>query len=307
MKSYQLERVDLNRLQVFKEVVLTGSFSRAAAKLRQPKSRISRHIAALEDELGVQLIFRTTRQFQLTQAGNELFQKATPLLNELANALEEVSLESDEVKGLLRVTVPEDVGTQLMGEWCAEFMSLYPKVQIGLHASNQIVDLVKDSIDVAIRMGRTKDSTMIQKKIGVLETVFVASPEFLKRAGGVARLERPDRLEELPFLAFSHPGQRLHTARVTNGKENRSLRLTSAFSSNNFFVLRAMALSGAGFTWLPAFLAREHLNSGALVRLVREWRFESTPVSILMPHQKETPLRVRKFIDFVTLRLQQSL
>lgn len=304
MTTDQFDHVDLNKLRVFKEVVLTGSFSKAAAKLRQPKSRISRHIASLEHELGVQLIFRTTRQFQLTQAGNELFQKATPLLNELANALEEVSLDSDEVKGLLRITVPEDVGTELMGNWCAEFMSLYPKVQIGLHASNQIVDLVKESIDVAIRMGRTKDSTMIQKKIGTLETVFVASPDFLKRAGGIARL---DHLENLPFLAFSNPGQKLHTARVSNGKETRSLRLSSAFSSNNFFVLRSMALNGAGFTWLPAFLARDHLNDGALVQLFREWRFDSTPVSILMPHQKETPLRVRKFIDFVTLRLQQHL
>lgn len=296
--------LNLNRLQLFREVVLAGSFSKAAARLRMPKSRVSRHIAQLEHDLGVQLIYRTTRQFRLTQAGTDLFQKTAPLLGELREAVNQISEGSEEVAGLLKVTVPEDIGCELMASICADFLRLYPKVEIGLHASNAIVDLVKDSIDIAVRIGPARDSTMVRRKIGQVGLILVASPAFLERHGHVTRLEQ---LEGLPHLGFSAPGQRKHVVRMTNGRETRALKLDAPFSCNNFFVLRRMALEGVGFTRMPAFLAAEGLASGTLVHLLKEWTVETNPVLILTPPQKEVPLRIRAFVDFLVKRLSPVL
>ncbi|KAJ8133956.1 hypothetical protein OY671_012830, partial [Metschnikowia pulcherrima] len=118
---------DLNRIELFREVVSAGSFSRAATRSRMPKSRVSRHIASSESALGVPLIYRTTRQFRLTQAGTELFQKTAPLLSELNTTLEASRTGAEEVAGLIRVTVQEDIGVELSGPLCREFLALYPK------------------------------------------------------------------------------------------------------------------------------------------------------------------------------------
>jgi LysR family transcriptional regulator for bpeEF and oprC len=296
--------LDLNRVQLFREVVLAGSFSKAAARMRMPKSRVSRTIAALEHELGVQLIYRTTRQFRLTQTGNELFQKTAPLIEELRSSLIQVSSQSEEISGMIKISVSEDVGSELMAKICADFMKTYPKVEIGLHAANQLVNLVKDSIDIAVRMGPSRDSSMMQRKIGSVGLILVASPGFLERSGGVTRLEQ---LEALPHLAFSPPGIRRHTLRLSNGKETRSLRMEAAFSCNNFFTLRGMALEGMGVARIPAFLAKEQIELGSLVHLFKDWTLEKNPVLLLTPQQKEQPARIRAFLDFLAARIPPLL
>lgn len=296
-----MSRLDLNRLQVFREVVLAGSFSKAAAQLRQPKSRISRHIAALEKQLGTQLIYRTTRHFRLTKVGEELFQKASPLLSELTSTLDTVSSDAVEISGSLKVTVPEDIGVELMGQLCHEFLELYPKVQIHLHTSNQYVNLVEQSVDVAIRVGKAKDSSMIQKKLGHLGLVFVASPEFKKRRG----LKTLEDLESLPFLAFAESDSDTVRVTLSSQQKTRTLKLHPAFVANNFFTLRDMAIRGSGFARIPILLAREPIRSGFLVELFSEWQMESHLLQILIPQQKEIPLRIRKFMDFMTLKLSQ--
>lgn len=298
------EGLDLNRVQLFREVVVAGSFSKAASRLHTPKSRVSRQIAALERQIGVQLIYRTTRQFRLTQAGNELFQKTSPLIEELRSSLEQVSSLSEEVAGLIKVTVPEDVGAELMASICHDFMTLYPKVEIGLHAANQIVDLVKESMDIALRIGPSRDSSMVSRRVGSVGLILVASPDFLARNGGASRIED---LERLPHLAFSSPGTRRHTLRLTNGKETRTVKVEAAFSCNNFFTLRGMAKEGMGFARIPAFIAKESIERGELTHLFRDWTVEKNPVMILYPQQKEVPARIRAFVDFLSQRLSPVL
>jgi DNA-binding transcriptional LysR family regulator len=298
------QEVDLNRIELFREVVLAGSFSRAAARLRMPKSRVSRHIAQLEHDLGIALIYRTTRQFRLTQAGGDLFQRTAPLLKALQSTLEEVSSGAEEIAGLIKVTVPEDIGSELFGRICHDFLTLYPRVEIGVLASNQIVDLVKDSIDVAVRIGPARDSSMIRRKIGSVGLILCASPDFLARHGTPLRLEQ---LEKLPFLSFGAIGQGRQALKMTNGRENRSIRVNARFSCNNFFVLRSMACEGSGITAMPAFLARELFASGKLVPVLKEWSVETSPVQILIPSQKDVPHKIRAFVDFLAERLAPSL
>lgn len=295
---------DLNRLSIFKEVVLAGSFTKAAELLRQPKSRVSRNIASLEKELGVPLIYRTTRQFQLTAAGHDLFQSVAPLLNTLSSSVDRVSSNSNEISGTIKVTVSEDVGVELMGTFCHEFMTLFPRVKVLLHASNELVDVVKESFDVALRMGAHRENATNYKCIGQTHLYFVASPQLLARVSHPLRLED---LQNLPFLAFESVNQNRQSMKITNGREVRSVQLKPVFQSNNFFVLREMAKLGSGFTILPPFVARECLSSGTLMHALKGWTTEPSSVSIVTQRIAEQPLRVKKFVEFLTRKLEKVL
>lgn len=295
---------DLNRLHVFREVALAGSFSKAAVILKQPKSRVSRNISQLERDLGVQLIYRTTRQFQLTPSGKDLLQKTAPLLSELQNTLEQITTEADEISGPVTVTVPEDIGTELMGKICHDFLTLYPKVQLNLVQTNQFLDLVKETVDVAIRIGAGRSSTMIQRRVGTVDMVLVMSPALLSHQ---APLHQLTDLERFPFLAFTPLIRQRPHLKLSKGRESQTLKFKAHFSSNNFFPLRQMAVLGGGVALLPAFLVRDQINSGQLVQVFKEWSVEGSPINILIPHQKEPPLRLRRLMDFLSLRLAAYL
>jgi LysR family transcriptional regulator for bpeEF and oprC len=290
--------VDLNRMQIFRQVVAAGSFSKAAALLHQPKSRISRNISALERELGVQLIYRTTRQFRLTDAGKDLYSRALAPLNELSRVLDNVSSFSDEISGRLRVTAPEDVGVVLIGDVCRAFVEVHPKVHIDLHLTTQILDLVKDSIDVAIRIGKLKDSSLLQKKIGKVRLRIFMSPALRDQSGALNKVED---LEKIPFLSFSHSSR--GKMRITNGKSQKSLSLKSVFSANNHLVLRSMALQGMGAAMLPLFLIKEDLRQGTLVQAFPDWGSEEIPIQVVIPQQKEPSPSVKRFVEFTTTQL----
>ena len=292
---------DLNKLRIFREVVLAGSFTKAALNLKQPKSRISRTISSLEREMGVQLIHRTTRQFHLSRAGESLFEKISPLLMELKNSIEEVTNTNDEISGEIRITVPEDLGSELFGKLCHSFLELYPNIQIGIEATNAVVDLAQESIDVAIRIGKVKDSSMIQKKIGNVEMILVVSPETFSKF----KPKKLDDIAKIPFLAFSSRNLRSHQFKLSNKKVTKTIKIKPFSGSNNFFVLRSMVLLGTGIALMPSFLVKDSLANGELLQVCKEWRAEGVPVQILFPQQNEMPARVRKFIDYISPRLMQ--
>lgn len=296
-------QLDLNKLRIFKEVVQEGSFTKAANNLKQPKSRISRTISGLEKELGAQLIIRTTRQLQLTQVGQDLYSRLGPILNDLQGTIESVMNDSTEVSGLIRITVPEDIGMELFGKFCREFTQLYPKVQIALHASNTVVDLVKNQIDIALRinLGKAKDSTMIQKQVGIVDMAFVMTPENFKKYG----LIKVDDLEKIPSISYDAFDGKALSTKLTRRNETKTIKLKSTFTANNFFIIRSMALDGAGVAHIPSFLVRDHIMKGELVQVFKDWKHVENSLQILIPPQKKMHIKVRKFVDFITPKLMQ--
>jgi DNA-binding transcriptional LysR family regulator len=283
--------IDFNRLLIFKAIVQSGSLSKAAHLLRQQKSRISRQLTALEQEVGTRLFYRTTRHLQLTSAGEELFKTALPHIHGLEHALEQVSAKTEEVSGRIRITVPEDIGTQLMGNICHSFITKNPKVFLDVHISNERKDLIRESYDLALRIGKLKDSTLIQKEIAILKTGMFLSPSLNAQYGP---LTSPEKLRGLPYLSFSAAGE---TLRFFKAGETRLMKIEPILTSNSFFVLRDLAVKGSGLTVLPLFLAKEAVVGGLLIPTVRGWSLESAPVHIVYPSQKEVPARIRKFID----------
>lgn len=296
--------IDLNRLRIFKEVVQAGSFSKAALNLRQPKSRISRHISTLEQDLGIQLIYRTTRQFQLTAAGSELFLQASPLLNQLRNTLDQVRSGSEELSGSIRLSVPDDIGLSLMGEVCREFLELHPEIRIDLHVGNMLVDLIRDSFDLVVRIGKVRDSTMIQKKLGSVGLAFVASPSLMQAYPKMIDFQD---LKAIPFLAFSSQNTPSLLIKIRKDGKTQNLPLNPIFSSNNFFILRELALAAVGFAALPPFIAKDFIKAGSLMPLLPDWQTDGGPIQILMPQQKEVPLRIKRFVEFLSERLTRYL
>ncbi len=294
-------RIDLNRLQIFRTIVLSGSITKAAQQLRQPKSRVSRQLASLEEELGAQLIFRTTRSLQLTPLGRELTQNVLSHLNSLEDALDRLSSDAEEVAGRIRVSVPDDIGTQLMGRICHSFLAMYPKVELDVHVGNQRVDLVRESFDLALRIGKLHDSTLLQKRIGIFQLTAYLSPELRAKYGAVTS---PNELTSIPYLAFTSDGTSI---RLKGNGEQRRAKLQPVFVSNSFFVLRDLAIQGAGLAVLPPFIASEAVREGKLLPVLKDWYFDSVPAHFVMPNQKDVPLRIKKFMEHVRSQLLQFL
>lgn len=297
-----MEQLDLNQVRSFVQLVQAGSFTKAAAVLRQPKSRISRRLAALEKELGAQLIFRTTRQFQLTEVGRNYFERAKGLVEGLESLATEVSEARSEISGLIKLTASDDMGMRLLPSVLDDFTKLYPRVRFDLVLTQAYIDLVKESIDVGIRIGHLKDSSLKVRKVGVVKNIFVATPGFLER---YRQHDDVTELGNLPFVTMSM----LKKIEYLKGGEVRrlDLKVDPVFTSNNPAMLLELALFGKGLAFLPEFLCREHVRSGRLIQLHKSYHGPEVPVHVVTPDQKETSLKVKKFLEFLTKRLKEIL
>ena len=294
--------VNLNRLKLFVALVDCGSFTKAAAALDQPKSRVSRNISALERELGIQLIYRTTRQLQVTELGREFYNDMKKALGEIHGSLARVCVRSGVIAGTIRITAPNDIGVALMAPICDELQMAHPEVHFDLFVSNEVIDLVRDGFDIAVRIGRKTYGSLIQKKIGLIRMRLVASPAFLDQFGVINTVSR---LGEVPTLAFTDFETKTKWT-LFHLNEKKVISLAPVFSSNNLFVLRDMAVRGRGVALLPGFLCDEEIKSGSLIQVLPSWASVMPNVSVLVPNQQNTQLRVRRFVEFVARRLKPN-
>lgn len=295
-----MEQLDLNQIRTFVKLVQAGSFTKAAENLKQPKSRVSRRLAALEQELGVQLVFRTTRQFQLTEMGRVYYERARGLIEGLEALSGEVSETTSEIAGLIKVTASDDMGVKQLPLILDEFTRQYPRVKFELYLTQAYVDLVKESVDVGIRIGNLKDSSLKARRIGTISNILVASPGFIER---YRQVEDLNKFSTLPFLGMSH-SSKLEMIRSSDGKRV-TLKTNPVMTSNNPAMLVSLALTGKGIAVVPEFLCQEELRAGRLVHLHKNLRGEEVAVSLVAPEQKETSLKVKKFMEFAYKRLKE--
>lgn len=292
--------INLNHLRVLREVVQAGSFTKASQRLNLPKSRVSRTIAALERDLGVQLVYRTTRSFQLTDAGLALYRRIADPIEHLSDAISDVSAFADEVSGRLRISAPEDMGVAFLSGVIGEFLADYPKVSIELSLENRMVDLVQEGVDVALRVGRLKDSSLTRHHVGVGRGNIVASPSVVERAGVI---HAPEQLESLPFVAFTPNMKNTGEVRLNNGRTEKVLKPVARAASDNLFVTRRLALDGTGWAILPAFMASEEIRKGNLLALLPEWNSMEFPLQFVTPKQREPAPRLERFLAFAIERI----
>ncbi len=295
--------MNLNNLRTFTKVVEHGSFTQAAVALRCPKSRVSRRLSALETELGVQLLFRTTRKFQLTEAGRRLYQEAQGHLVELERAVAHATNAASEVSGFLRITAPSDIGQTLLYPVVHEYMTLYPRVRIDLNLTNEVVDLVATGTDVGLRLGSLKDSGMRARRLGRVSLSVLAGTSYLERWGSPKTVEELANRDCISFRT----GREDVVWRLKSGSRSRSIKLRPTFFCGSADVLVAMVIRGSGICLLPDPYCRRDIAAGRLVPILPEWRAASVPLQIVYSATQAPPAKVRNFVDLVWRRLRPQL
>lgn len=285
----------LGSLRALVKVVELGSFSEAGRQLRLSRSAVSKYIADLENDLGVQLLNRTTRRASPTENGQAYFERALTILADLDAADQSVAQLQSTPRGLLRVNAPMSFGTIKLGPILADFMALYPELRIQLVLSDEQVDPVQGGLDVTLRIAELESSSLIARKIIPIERVVCASPDYLKRNGTPAH---PNDLRQHNCLTYGF----LSTGKQwkLSGKDgDHWIQPSWTLCANNAEVLRDAAVKGCGIALLPVFMAEKELESGALRVVLSAYKAPPLTLYAIYPPTRHLALKVRLFIDFL--------
>lgn len=281
-------------METFVRVVETGSFSGAARDLRMTPSAVSKMIGRLEDRLGVRLLSRTTRKLSLTEEGRVYYQRVTPILAEVAEAEETISLSTVEARGVLKVNASTAFGQYQVVPLIPELLEKYPQMQVELTMTDSIVNLVEEGFDVGIRIGALHDSTLIARKIGVPKRVVVASPAYLERHGYP---ETPDDLTRHECLKLSIPTS-LNRWEFTGSDGPRTVEVSGRFEADNAIALHEAALAGLGMFRAASFVVGDDIKAGRLVPVLDEFEVSGDQgIFVVWPHNRNLSAKVRAFVD----------
>ncbi len=280
--------VDLNRVAVFLRVVELQSFTAAAEALGLPKSSVSRSVARLEESLGVQLLQRTTRAVQLTEAGRVYFEEAAPALAALEQAHESLSQLDARPQGAVRITAPVDLGAQVLAPLSAQFVRRTPGITLEFLLTSRLVNLVDEGVDLAVRAGPLRDSSLISRRVNGLEAWLFASPAYLEARGTPTRVEQ---LAEHDCMLFRPRRGQVEWTLVGPGGTSR-VTVHGPVAADDFTFLREAVLEGAGIGLLPALQCKQEVARGRLVRLLSAYTGPSAPLHIVWPASKHVPKRV---------------
>lgn len=297
--------IDFNAAWVLVRVVQEGSFRSAARALGMPKTTVSRKVAELEEQLGAQLLQRTTRTLSLTDAGAAFIEEAEGAIARLEAAEAAVSELQREPRGKLRVTTTVPLGQAFLAPMVVEFLDAHPGVEVLLHLTDRPVDLVAERFDVALRTGALADSSLIARRVGSGTYRVVASPDYLARHGTPSR---PADLAGHSCLRFARLGVAVRTT-WSFGKGSRAAEVpvSGRFASDDFASLRTAAERGLGIARLPALIAHESIRQGRLVSLLDAYASPPTPLHLVYVGGRYLPPRTRAFLDFVEPRLTRVL
>lgn len=286
----------LTRMQAFIEVVDAEGFSAAARKLGRSKALMSKYVRELEDDLGILLLNRTTRQFSLTEAGQQYYDQAGDILRRIGDLQESVRETGSGLRGRLRVSAPRSLTDLEIGLPIVDFAAEYPEITLELNLDDRIVDLVEDGYDVAIRISRLTDSTLIAKKLAELRLVLCASPAFIEKHG---RPERPRDLASFPAIVDTNWKGRNNWPLLDDDGQEVTVTVNSPFEVNSPEVAKRAALAGLGVTMAPYFSVERELKSGSLVSLLENRIPSGSGVYAVYPHRRHVPAKVRVFVDFM--------
>lgn len=295
--------MDLNLVTAFVSVVEQQSFTSAARVLGLPKSSVSRRVTELEEELGVQLLHRTTRKLALTEAGRSYFEQAERALTELRAAAESATGMDVEARGIVRVTAPVDIGVMGLADVVAEFVAEYPEIHVELSLSSKIVDLVEEGFDIGIRAGRSRDSSLVARRLGNSGLGLYGSPAYLKQRG------RPKTLADLAehdcVLFRGKHGKALWRLDGPDG-EPSSIEVRGRVTVDDMLFVRQAIGVGLGIGLLPTIAIATCARVGALdpvERVLPEFSMSGAEVAVVTPSGPKRPRRVTLLRDFLVKRL----
>ena len=282
-------------MEVFARVAEVKGFSEAARRLGQSKSSVSKHVSALENHLGVRLLNRTTRRLSLTEAGVAYYDWCRRIAADMEAAEESVTRLHAEPRGNLKVNAPMSFGWQHLAPIIPEFLERHPHVTVDMVMDDRIVDLIEERFDLAVRITRLADSSLIARRIASTRRIVCASPDYLTKHG-VPRT--PADLAHHNCLNRSHGPQDNRWRFLGPGGEY-TVRVSGNFWSNSGDALRTAALAGLGVLPCPSFMVGEDLRAGRLVVVLEDYRQPDLPIHAVYPHQRHVTAKLRVFIDYL--------
>jgi DNA-binding transcriptional LysR family regulator len=290
--------LQLGSIELFCLAAEAGSFTAAAQLAGVTPAAVSRSILRLEQRLGSRLFARTTRSIRLTEAGRNFFVQCSQALTQLVEAQHEVMGAQTSPSGLLRISLPTTYGHHRILPLLPKFRALYPDVTVDIHLGNRNIDFVGEGYDLAIRVRAQPDSTMVARLLEDAKLVVVASPDYLKKAGV------PETLEDLvqhECIQFELPssGRRISWLFQENGDDREVISEGGYSCSDDVLGGVTLAKHGAGVFQTYRFIVEKELADGSLVEVLQPYSGRSRPYTLLYPHGRYVPQRVRAFVDFL--------
>jgi len=292
----------LDGIAVFAAVVDAGTFTGAARALRASKAAVSMQIQKLEDRLGVRLLNRTTRRLSLTDEGRAFYEHARRILDEAREAVDALDNLNAAPRGVLRFNAPMSFGTLHLGPAVADFMHAYPDIEIDMVLNDRRIDVVEDGFDLAIRIARLPDSSLIARRLAPCRRIVVASPDYWDRKG---RPRHPLELKQHDALIYDYLAEP-DTWAFKDESGEIGVNVTGRMRANNGEVLMDAARRGLGVAFAPTFFCCDEVRDGTLETVLDT--FDADPISIyaVYPHRRHLSPRVRAFVDFLADRFGEN-
>lgn len=285
-------------MRLFCQVMESGSFTAAAEQLGLSKQFVSRRLIQLEDRLGVRLLNRSTRRLDVTPLGQSYYESALRLLGEVEQVEQGIAGQNSEPRGTLRLSAPLSFAMAHLGCLLPLFLQRHPHVSVEVDLSDRPVDLIGEGYDLVLRIGTLEDSTLIARRIGSVERVYCASPEYLAQRG---KPLKPDDLGDHDCLPYGH-GRQVQWRFLSKGKV-QSVNVSGRMRVNNGELLRDTAIAGLGVTYLPTFIVADALQDGRLVTVLEAFAPEALTLSAVYPQHRQSARPVQALVEFLRERL----
>jgi len=294
----------LEEIVAFLHVVETGSITQAGRRLKLSKSVVSKRITDLEAALQQQLLRRSTRRVRPTQEGRAFYTRVRPLVDGLTNAVEEMA-DPGSVRGRLRIAAPMSFGTMVLSPILARFARAHAEVEMAIDLDDRVTDLLAGDYDLAIRIGRLEDSSLVARKLCTVRRVVCCSPGYAREFGLPESVEDLSRHRCIDY-ANVHASRLWQFESARRGRRPRAVRTHSRVVANNGEAMRDAAIEGLGLALLPSFIAADALREGRLIdALPRETPLAYTVAAVYAP-TRQVPRRVRALVDHLVRELGRT-
>jgi DNA-binding transcriptional LysR family regulator len=290
----------LDELIVFTAILDAGSLAGAARQLRRSAPSVTRSLAAIERRAGIRLVQRTTRQLAPTDAGRRLATRARRLIADYGDAMDRRDERKTELRGVLRITAPTLFGRWHVTPIVGSFLDLHPEMRVELVLTNRNLDLIKDGLDVAIRIGPLAEAGFVVRRVGQVRRVLFASPDYLAQRG------RPRSLQDLIAhdIVFNSHRPSPPLWRFRGSDRDRVVRLKPRLMVSDVEAVLLAAKAGRGLGRALSYQVADDFDSGALIRLLREFEPAARPVQLVVPTVQHIPPAVRAFLDHAAGQLR---
>lgn len=294
-----MDRFD--NMNTFIRVVELGSISGAANKMGVAKSAVSRRLKELEEHLGVELFHRTTRRMNLTDSGRAYYDRCVRILEDVTEAELAISQQHGELQGRLKVAMPLSFGLMHLSPAINDFLTAHPHIEFDLDFNDRNVDIMQEGFDLAIRIGKLQDSSLIARRLAPIEILLCASPVYLERKGIP---QFPEDLTQHHCLAYSLLPDYDSWQFLDANNEYQKVKIRPTLKSNNGEQLRDAALAGLGIVLQPSFILYKEIERGDLVPLLSNYQIPALDAFAIYPQTRHLSQRVRAFVDFLANRFE---